>query len=69
MSENENTAKPIKSIGCANGWGRAEPPEFRKHLAETKSASHHVVSREISRCYHQTTCYTCGISWTVDSSD
>ena len=61
---------PIKDIGCANEWGRAAPPEYQTHLAKIQAGEQHQVEEKlIGRCYHRTTCLTCGITWTVDSSD
>ena len=60
----DNEKKPIKDLGCLNGF-RVIPEEMKACQDQ-----HHVLKEtNIGRCYNRYTCEICGISYTVDSSD
>lgn len=62
----------IKDLGYVNDWGGFDngPEEFQKCSAARKAGEKHdIKSVSLVRCHSQTTCFTCGISWSVDSSD
>jgi hypothetical protein len=62
-------AKPIKNLGCMNGW-REEPAEYTAcKAARDRGEAHELTGRTPWNCYHETTCHTCGIRFAVDSSD
>lgn len=62
----------VKDMGTANAWDRGTPVpvEMLAHEQAIKAGEHHVMkSRTVGRCLTETTCETCGIKWTTDSSD
>jgi hypothetical protein len=64
--------KQIIDLGYVNDWGGFDNgPELYKKCREDieKGNKHEIESRTLGRCYHKTICHTCGISWSIDSSD
>jgi hypothetical protein len=70
MESMETKPKAIKNLGWANGWGETLPKEYQDHReAVQRGEKHHTEGSSGGRCVSHTVCHTCGISWSIDSSD
>jgi hypothetical protein len=64
--------KKIIDLGYVNGWGGYDnaPDEYKKCQADIeKGNKHEIEGITLGMCHRKTICHTCGISWSIDSSD
>lgn len=60
----------MKNLGYENGWGSSTPQivlDCRKAIAAGEKHDKETV--ETGRCLSQTTCKTCGYTYSTDSGD
>jgi hypothetical protein len=64
--------KQIIDLGFVNSWGGYDnaPEAYKKCREDIEQGNKHEIEGiTLGRCYRKTICYTCGISWSIDSSD
>lgn len=62
------TEKEIRDLGTQNGWNECDWEENLPLIKACNEAGHERERRTPYNCYNVTTCYECGIRWSVDSS-